>query len=117
VEGGPSTFYARAFIEKKENFILLTGYQANGTRGRALFDDHVFFEKGVPIPAQCHIRKFSFSAHLDRRALHRFIEAVDHKDLILQHGDPDALDALASFAQGHLSSRVHTPQIGEVMNV
>lgn len=117
VEGGPATFYARAFIEKKENFILLTGYQANGTRGRALFDEHVFFEKGEAIPVRCHVRKFSFSAHLDRKALHRFMEAVEHKHLILQHGDADSLDALTVFAKGHLSSQIYAPNVGEMIRI
>lgn len=118
VEGGPSTFYARSFIEKKENFIILTGYQANGTQGRSLYDDHVFFENGEPIPAQCHIRKFSFSAHLDQGALHNFIKSVKHKDLILQHGDTDSLDALSAYAVENLpSTKVHVPHVGETIHI
>lgn len=117
VEGGPSAFYARAFIEQKKNSIILTGYQTNGTRGRALLDDHVFFEKGIPLPVRCQVRKFGFSAHLDRKALHQFIKTVKCKDLILQHGDPDALEALALFSKEHFASRVHVPRIGEIISI
>lgn len=117
VEGGPSAFYARDFIEKKKNYILLTGYQAKGTQGRSMYDDHVFFEKGEPIPVECHMRKFDFSAHSDRESIHAFTKAVAHKDLILQHGDADSLDALALFARENLPSKVHVPQIGEVITV
>ena len=117
VEGGPSSFYARQYIERKENFILLTGYQANGTQGRSLFDDHVFFENGSAIPVRCHVRKFDFSAHLDAPELHTLLTKIRHKHLILQHGDADALDALAMFAREHLSSVLHVPQIGEKISI
>lgn len=117
MEGGPSAFYGRAFIEKKENFILLTGYQASGTRGRALFDDHIFFEDGEVIPAQCRIQKFNFSAHLDQTALHIFLEAIKYTDVIFQHGDPDALDALTVYTKAHLSSRVYAPHVGETLHI
>ena len=113
VEGGPSSYYARSFIEKKENFILLTGYQANGTQGRSMYDDHVFFEEGNPIPVECHMRKFDFSAHADRSGLHALVRGVTHKNLVLQHGDPDALDALADFGRENLDSKVYSPQLGD----
>lgn len=113
VEGGPAAFYARQFIDREEDSILLTGYQANGTRGRSLFDDHVFFENGEALPVRCHVRKFDFSAHLDAPELHKLLTKIRHKHLILQHGDADALDALSIFAREHLSSTVHVPQIGE----
>ena len=117
VEGGPAAFYARAFIDRKEDSILLTGYQANGTRGRSLFDDHVFFENGEAIPVRCHVRKFDFSAHLDAPELHTLLTKIRHKHLILQHGDADALDALSMFARENLSSTLHVPQIGEKISI
>ncbi|NCU41988.1 MAG: MBL fold metallo-hydrolase [Candidatus Moranbacteria bacterium] len=117
VEGGPASFYAREFVEKKENFILLTGYQANGTRGRSLFDDHIFFQDNEAIPVSCHIRKFNFSAHLDQEALHKTLREIQHKNLILQHGDSEALDALSIFAKENLSSRVYVPQLGEKIKI
>lgn len=117
VEGGPAAFYARQFIEREEDSILLTGYQANGTRGRSLFDDHMFFEDGEAIPVRCHVRKFDFSAHLDAPELHALLTKIRHSHLVLQHGDPDALDALSMFAREHLASTLHVPQIGEKITI
>ncbi|QQS61380.1 MAG: MBL fold metallo-hydrolase [Candidatus Moraniibacteriota bacterium] len=118
VEGGPASFYAKEFVEEKNNFILLTGYQTNGTQGRSMYDDHVFFdENDMPIPVQCHMRKFNFSAHLDKDSLHEVMRNIEHKNLILQHGDPDALDALSLFAKENLTSRVFIPQLGEIMEI
>lgn len=118
VEGGPAAFYAKEFIEEENNFIILTGYQTNGSQGRSMYDDHVFFdENDQPVPVQCHMRKFNFSAHLDKDSLHTFLKQVDHKTLILQHGDPEALDALSMFCEEHLSSRALVPQLGEVMEM
>ncbi len=113
VQGGPSVFYAEHMIHDKNNFLLLTGFQASGTTGRSLFEDHVFYHKGKKIPVQCHVRKFDFSAHYGQDSIINLQRKINAKHLILQHGDLDALEAARNFAEKNTKSKVYVPEVGE----
>lgn len=115
IEGGPAVFYASHFIHEKNNYIIFTGYQTEGTRGRSLFEDHLFYNKGEVYTAKCHIRKFDFSAHLGQSAIFNLIKETPHKNLILQHGDINSLSATEKFARENVKSRVFVPQVGEIL--
>lgn len=115
IEGGPSVFYASKFINEKDNYIIFTGYQTEGTRGRSLFEDHLFYYEGEIYPAKCHIRKFDFSAHLGQSAIHDLIRKVNHKNLILQHGDINSLSAVYKYVRENTKSNVFVPQVGDVL--
>ena len=115
IQGGPSVFYASKFIEHKNHYIIFTGYQTKGTRGRSLFEDHLFYYKGKAQLAKCHIRKFDFSAHYGQDAIFDFMKSVPHKNLILQHGDINSLEVVQQYAKENVNSKVFVPQVGEVL--
>lgn len=115
IEGGPSVLYASKYVKEKNNYIIFTGYQTKGTRGRSLFEDHLFYYQRKTELAKCHIRKFDFSAHYGQSAIFDLIKGVSHKDLILQHGDTDSLETVYRYARENTKSNVYVPQIGEVL--
>lgn len=115
IEGGPSVLYAGNYVNEKDNYIIFTGYQTKGTRGRSLFEDHLFYNQGKVTQAKCHIRKFDFSAHYGQSAIHDLIKKVSHKNLILNHGDVNSLEAVYKYARENTKSNVQVPQIGEVL--
>ncbi len=117
LQGGPSVYYTEQLFGSERNTIILTGYQVEGTRGRSLWEDRLFYRHGEAQPVRCRVEKFDFSAHYGMRAIHDLIRSVPHKHLILQHGDHGALDAVATFARAQTDSVVHVPHCGETITL
>lgn len=117
VQGGPVVSYMETFIHDKDNFVLLTGYQASGTNGRSIFEDHMFYENHQRYPVRCHVRKFDFSAHYGQDQIHKLVQKLNPKHLILQHGDLGAIEAVATWIKNNseIQSEVFMPDIGQVM--
>jgi putative mRNA 3-end processing factor len=113
VQGGPVVHYMGHFIHEKDNFIILTGYQAKGTNGRSIFEDHLYYEHHQRFPVKAHVRKFDFSAHYGQDRIHKLIEKIRPKHLILQHGDPDSIDSVRCWVMENFPEiDVWAPEIG-----
>jgi len=118
LQGGPVMSYAEHMIHNKDDFVLLTGFQAMGTNGRHLFEDHTFRSHHQTVNAKAHIRKFDFSAHYGKDSIHSLAKRINPKHLILQHGDLDALEASKHFAEEELkSTKTYMPAIGDVIEI
>ena len=97
--GGKSSFYAKHLAKDPKNLIAITGYQAEGTPGRALWD---WVEAGRPpewmwqlndqesVDVKCQVEKYSLSAHADSEQLLALVEKVQPRKLFLVHGDAAA---------------------------
>lgn len=117
VQGGPVVEYTKFMIHEKENYIILTGYQASGTNGRSLFEDHMFYHDHIRDQVKAHVRKFDFSAHYGQDSIHNLVEKIKPKHLILQHGDLAAIEAVKLyFETNDKDIKVYNPYIGEVLN-
>ncbi len=116
VQGGPVVTYCDHMLQNKDNYIILTGYQAKGTRGRSIFEDHLYYNHHQRIPVKAHVRKFDFSAHYGQDSIRSLQEKIQPKFLILQHGDLGALEASQKYAQDKLpNTKIYMPEINEVM--
>lgn len=80
------------------NTLLLTGYQAPGTRGAAILggagEVKVF---GSYVPVRCEVDLLEgFSAHADQQELVDWVGRLDPRprSVLLNHGEPAAADAL-----------------------
>lgn len=113
VQGGPVISYAENFIHDENNFIILTGYQAKGTNGRHMFEDHMFYSHHHGFKVKAHVRKFDFSAHYGKDSIHKMMRKINPKHLILQHGDLEALEASKAYAIKNIDGKVYLPYIGE----
>lgn len=95
--GGRVLEYAMNYIGNKSNTILLVGYQAEGTRGRALKEgcsEIKIFSKYLKVLA--NIREISsLSAHADQGEMLEWIHAIIKKPekIFLVHGEANAREA------------------------
>ena len=97
--------YLSALLPDKRTDVILAGYQAHGTLGRALQQGEMSVEIGqahVSVNAQIHTMS-GYSAHAGQSDLIRFIDgiATPPKSIHLIHGEPNTQ---ATFAK-HLKDR------------
>jgi metallo-beta-lactamase family protein len=94
--------------------VLFVGYQAAGTRGRALVDGAPTVKiHGHMVPVHARIAKIdSMSAHADRSEILRWLGLLPAppERLCLVHGEPAPMDALKSAVVEKLGWPVHTPE-------
>ena len=126
--GGSSSNYAKHLAPHSENLIAITGYQAEGTPGRALedlaksevSDERVWkLNDGTPVPVQCQVpERYSLTAHADGGQLTTIVEKVQPRRLFLVHGDGEARHKLAKSVQEKCPSvDVELPKNGETYTV
>lgn len=105
--GGKSVDYAKSLASDPKNLIAITGYQAEGTPGRALLDLSEAGESTDPVwklkddesvVVKCQVERYSLSAHADSKELLALVEKVQPRKLFLVHGDPEARGALFKSA-------------------
>ena len=98
ITGGRVLHYLRRHLGDPATTVLLVGYQAAGTRGRALQEgchELRFFGEYHPVKAQI-AQLSSLSAHADQRELLDWLRGFDTppKRIFLNHGEPAAAEAL-----------------------
>ena len=100
VTGGRVLHHLAQRLPDARNAVILAGFQAQGTRGRALQEGakllHLFGES-VPVQAEI-ITMGQFSAHAGKSELLRWLSALQSapKKTWLTHGEPAAAQALQS---------------------
>lgn len=95
--GGRIRHHFKHNIWRSNCHIIIVGFQARGTPGRALVDGAKYIRLwGETIKVQATIHTVGgFSAHADQAGLVRwFTQIENHPRLILVHGEGDALNAL-----------------------
>ncbi|MDE0014572.1 MAG: MBL fold metallo-hydrolase [Candidatus Poribacteria bacterium] len=125
--GGKSSEYAKHLAGDPKNLIAITGYQAEGNPGRALWDwveagrqpDRIWHLKDqVTVRVECQVKKYSLSAHADSEELLTLVGKMQPRKLFLVHGDADARGELfKSVHKAFLSIDVQLPQNGEVYSI
>jgi metallo-beta-lactamase family protein len=112
--GGRVLHHLAAALPEPKNTVLFVGYQAAGTRGRALLEGAPEVKiHGHFIPVRARIARIdSMSAHADRGEILRWLGTFPSAPgrLLLVHGEPAPMDALKATIEGRLSWSVHTPQ-------
>ncbi|MEC8339290.1 MAG: MBL fold metallo-hydrolase [Nanoarchaeota archaeon] len=116
VQGGPVVTYVEKMCHDKDNYIILTGYQAKGTTGREILENKVFYKNHKKYSVKAQVMKYDFSAHYGQASIRDMLLKMKPKNLILQHGDCDALRATRAFAHENLTNtNVFLPAIGDIM--
>jgi metallo-beta-lactamase family protein len=111
--GGRVLHHMRAALPDPKNTILFVGYQAAGTRGRALVDgarDVRIHGQMVAVNARI-ARNDSMSAHADRGEIIRWLRTIPAAPgrLCLVHGEPGPMDALKQMIVQQLGWNAYTP--------
>ncbi|HXY40819.1 MAG TPA: MBL fold metallo-hydrolase [Vicinamibacteria bacterium] len=117
--GGRILHHCRVRLPHPENTLLITGYQAAGTLGRALLDGAhtVRIHKGeVKVLAEIRDLK-GLSGHADASELMRWLEGLRQKPrrVFVTHGEEEAALALAARIARERELATHVPQLGETV--
>jgi metallo-beta-lactamase family protein len=112
--GGRVLHHLEAFAPDSRNAIVLSGYQAGGTRGAALVGgaEHLrMFGQEVPIRAEV-VPLQSFSGHADADEIVAWMAGATRRPKItyVTHGEPDAADALRARIQRELGWQARVPE-------
>jgi metallo-beta-lactamase family protein len=115
--GGRVLHHIKAFGQDPRNTILFAGFQAPGTRGRALIDglrDVKIHGDWIDIRAEI-ADLTSLSAHADSDQLIRWLEgfASPPRETFVVHGEPNASSALRDRIERELGWRCTIPAMGE----
>lgn len=106
LSGGRVLEYLKHYIIDKKNTILIIGFQAEGTRGRALLNrSHELKIHGKYYGVKANVAEIlGLSAHADQAELMDWIRKYHHapKQIMLVHGEPSAQEALRVKIQTEL---------------
>lgn len=106
ITGGRVLHYLNNYIQDARTTVLLVGFQAAGTRGRALEEgakEVKFFGQYHPVKAE--VRKItSLSAHADQHEILNWLKYFEKapEQVLINHGEPHASDALRVKIQSEL---------------
>lgn len=112
--GGRVLHHVAAYGSDPRNAIILTGYQAGGTRGAALErgEDHLrIYGRDIPIRAEI-VKIESLSAHADSDEILRWMRSTSRapKMTYLTHGEPDAAEQLRLRIKHELDRDARVPE-------
>ena len=115
--GGRVLHHLTRRLGRPENLILLAGYQARGTRGRAMQDGAKTLRiHGENWPVVCrHETIHGLSSHADREELLRWVESGGAKPetVFVVHGETDSAQHFAKDLRERLGATVHVPTLGK----
>jgi metallo-beta-lactamase family protein len=119
--GGRVLHHLERMLPDPRNAIVLTGYQAAGTRGRALLQGAPRLKmhgRYVGVRAEI-VRDEEFSVHADASELVDWLRALDPAPgtVFCTHGEPAAAAALAARVEADLGLAAVVPSHGEVVLV
>jgi Cft2 family RNA processing exonuclease len=101
IKSTSSFTFAKRWIKQKDSAIFTVGYMAEDTPGYIIANS----ERGdkiqltgfdEPIEVNCTIKNFKFSAHARREDLLSIVDKLKPDNVILTHGDEEALDWMGS---------------------
>lgn len=118
--GGRVLHHLAVYGSDPDNAIVITGYQAGGTRGAALLGGATslrIFGRDVPIRAQVHHLE-SMSAHADADQLLAWMRPAPRPQATyVTHGEPAAADTLRARIKRELGWRVRVPEHRETVTL
>lgn len=119
--GGRVLHHLRRLLPDERNLIMLVGYQAAGTRGRALLDGAPTLKMhGEQVAVQAHFMVLhGLSGHGDSDELVRWMLSGRSKPraVFVTHGEPEAAAALARRIRKELGARTFEPRLGAVFDL
>jgi metallo-beta-lactamase family protein len=119
--GGRVLHHLKAFAPNHRNMILLSGYQAGGTRGAALAAGAETIKiHGEIYPVRAEVRQLSAtSAHADADELLGWMRSFGFQPrrVFVTHGEPDASDKLRQRIESELHWPAEVPDYTETVDL
>jgi metallo-beta-lactamase family protein len=121
LSGGRILHHCRQRLPRPENTLLITGYQAEGTLGRALVEGagEVRIHKSkIPVLAEVRVLK-GLSGHADSLELMRWLSSVERppRTVFVTHGEEEASLALADRIGRERGFATRVPSPGETWDL
>jgi metallo-beta-lactamase family protein len=118
LSGGRILHHCRQRLPQPQNTLLITGYQAAGTLGRALVEGahEVRVHKSkLPVLAEVRVLK-GLSGHGDAEELMRWLSSVERppKAVFVTHGEEESCLAFADRIRRERCFVAHVPEPGEI---
>lgn len=118
--GGRIKHHLKHNVWRSGTHVLIVGFQAQGTLGRALVDGASYIRlwgETIRVNATVHTVG-GLSAHADQAGLLDWYKAIDGRPTVaLVHGEPAAMEALAQRLHSELGARVMQPRYGQTLIV
>ena len=105
LEGGPIHTYLDLCGDNEENVLGFTGYQVEGTLGRAIYDGerNITIETGKRrkknIKLKAKVMKFPYSGHSSAEGLRNLMQETKAQDIILVHGEKRNQDYILNYVK------------------
>jgi len=119
--GGRILHHLKRLLPDESATIALIGYQAAGTRGRALQEGAQEIRiHGEMVPVRARLEDLSgFSGHADADETMRWLARVTEgpRETFLVHGEPEASAALAARIRDERGWKTTVPALGEIVNL
>jgi hypothetical protein len=118
LNGGPVLHYIKHLAGDPKNKLILVGYQAEGTRGRALLEGAKETEiDGENVEVKMKVTQAKFSAHSDHKELLEFAKSIRGlKRIFVQHGEKAKCEEFASELENKIKGvDAIAPDLGETI--
>lgn len=117
ITGGRILHHLKYRLHNEKNTVLFIGYQAEGTRGRAMLEGKKKIKiHGEHIPVKARIEQITgFSAHADYEEILAWLAGLVEapKAVFIVHGEPDASSSMAEKIKNTFKWTVHIPRYQE----
>jgi metallo-beta-lactamase family protein len=116
MNGGRVLEYLKQELPKPDSTVLITGFQAEGTRGRMLKEGaHEIKIEGKYYPVKAKIESIStLSSHADQQDILKWLEKIkiQPQKVFIAHGEPQAANALRVKLQDSFKwNTIEIPQL------
>lgn len=119
--GGRIKHHLALNIARPESTVLFVGYQARDTLGRQILERPAEVRiLGRTLPVRARVAKINgFSAHADRKALDRWLDAfrTPPRRLFVAHGDEEVVRATAERVRRERGWTVEAPEYLEIWDL
>ncbi|MDE2409590.1 MAG: MBL fold metallo-hydrolase, partial [Actinomycetales bacterium] len=119
--GGRVVHHLRDMLTNPKHSVVMVGYQAIGTRGRALVDGAEFVKMhGELVPVKAQVEQIeSFSVHADANELMAWMGTISEApgQVFVVHGEAGAAEIFSDRIHAQLGWKSHVPHIGEKVSL
>ena len=114
-----SNRFGMDFIDNPKNSLLFVGYVDPSTPAADILNaqsgDPIQLDAAhPPVELRCQVERFHFSGHATREEMVEYATATQPKNIVLVHGDDDAMEWFKQTLPQHLpKTRIFTPESEE----
>jgi len=111
LHGGFSLNMFKKIAPEAKNCVIIPGYCSPGTVGNKILNGEKKIEiDGETIEVKCEVYYMSFSAHADQKGLLQLINNISPKNLMLIHGDYEAMKIFKETCQSQINAKIIMPE-------